>query len=166
MRHFLGLASAPGPLAGGMQPGQVVEPAGASVGWTLNVHSALPYESVQLFVNGAVVQTLQGSPEPGSRRYSGSVDVPPGGWITARVLGANTGWPAMDSYLFAETSPVWFGAVGSTDPAAARQSAAKLLMVLDASEQTVREGYGEAPIPELLGHFAEARARLEQLAAE
>jgi TolB protein len=72
----------------------------------------------------------------------------------------------MDSYLFAETSPVWFGAVGSTDPAAARQSAAKLLMVLDASEQKVREGYGEAPIPELLGHFAEARARLEQLAAE
>ena len=159
-----------GPLlefeAGGMQPGQVVEPAGASVGWTLIVHSALPYESVQIFVNGAVVQTLRGSPEPGSRRYSGSVDVPSGGWITARVLGANTGWPAMDSYLFAETSPVWFGAVGSKDPAAVRQSAARLLMVLDASEQKVREGYGEAPIPELLGHFAEARTRLEQLAAE
>ena len=159
-----------GPLlefeAGGMQPGQVAEPAGASVDWSLDVHSALPYESVQIFVNGAVVQTLEGSPEPGSQRYSGSVEVPSGGWITARVLGANTGWPAMDSYLFAETSPVWFGAVGSTDPAAARESATRLLMVLDASEQKVREGYGDAPIPKLLGHFAEARARLEQLAAK
>ncbi len=159
-----------GPLlefaAGGMLPGQVVDTAGGRVEWNLDVHSALPYDSVQIFVNGVAVQTLEGSPEPGSKRFSGSVDVPAGGWMTARVLGANTGWPAMDSYLFAETSPVWFGSVGSTDPVAARESAARLLMVLDASEQELREGYGEAPIPNLLGHFAEARARLELLAAE
>jgi TolB protein len=144
----------------------VVDTAGGRVEWNLDVHSALPYDSVQIFVNGVAVQTLEGSPEPGSKRFSGSVDVPAGGWMTARVLGANTGWPAMDSYLFAETSPVWFGSVGSTDPVAARESAARLLMVLDASEQELREGYGEAPIPNLLGHFAEARARLELLAAE
>ena len=86
--------------------------------------------------------------------------------MTARVLGGNTGWPAMDSYLFAETSPVWFGKVGSTDPAAARRSAGNLLMVLDASERKLREGYGDLPIPELLGHFAQARARLAELAQE
>jgi TolB protein len=112
------------------------------------------------------VQTLDGSPQAGSKRYEGRVDVPAGGWITARVLGANTGWPAMDSYLFAESSPVWFGQVGSTDPAAAREAARNLSMVLDASEQKLREGYGEIPIPNLLDHFARARGRLEAEAGD
>jgi TolB protein len=147
----------------GREPGQAVGSAGDSLDWTLSVHSALPWESVQIFVNGLVVQRLDGSSEHGSKRYAGSVEVPAGGWMTARVLGGNTGWPAMDSYLFAETSPVWFGKVGSTDPAAARRSAGNLLMVLDASERKLREGYGDLPIPELLGHFAQARARLAEL---
>jgi TolB protein len=158
-----------GPLlefeVGGMEPGQVTKPDADAVSWTLSVHSALPYDRVQIFVNGTAMQTLEGSPEAGSRRYDGSVTVPPGGWITARVLGRNSGWPALDSYLYAETSPVWFGAVGSTDPDALRRSAETLLMVLDVSEAALREGYGEAPIPDLLEHFAQARSRLRAMAA-
>ena len=72
----------------------------------------------------------------------------------------------MDSYLYAESSPVWFGDVGSTDPAAARAAAAKLAMVLDATEQKLKEGYGEIPIPNLEGHFARARGRLVDLIGE
>lgn len=147
--------------AGGKEPGEAIQPTSPRASWTLSVHSPLPWDSVQIFVNGTAVQTLDGSVQAGSKRYEGRVDVPAGGWITARVLGANTGWPAMDSYLFAESSPVWFGQVGSTDPAAAREAARKLSMVLDASEQKLREGYGEIPIPNLLEHFARARGRLE-----
>jgi TolB protein len=153
-----------GPLlefeVGGMEPGQVVDPGGAA-GWTLDVHSALPYESVQIFVNGIAVQTLDGNPRAGSKRYEGSVDLPQGGWISARVLGGNSGWPALDSYLFAESSPVWIGRIGSTEPAAVRRAAENLLMVLNVSEAELKKGYGDAPIPNLLAHFAKARARLE-----
>ncbi len=94
------------------------------------------------------------------------MQAPEGGWVTARVTGENSGWPALDSYLFAETGPVWFGEIGSTDPAAARQSAQTLLMLLDAAQERLKAGYGNAPIPNLLAHFGEARARLEELAAE
>ena len=70
----------------------------------------------------------------------------------------------MDSYLYAESSPVWIGEVGSTDPAAARQSAQNLLMLLDVAEKNLKAGYGNAPIPNLLGHFDKARARLQTFA--
>jgi hypothetical protein len=74
--------------------------------------------------------------------------------------------PALDNYLFAETGPVWFGEVGSTDDAAARRSAQNLLMLLDAAEENLKAGYGNAPIPTLLGHFIDARTRLDALAGE
>lgn len=157
-----------GPLlefkADGKGPGQVIEAQDGTVEWTVNVHSALPFDSLEIFVNGKVVQTFEGNPVAGSKNFQGSVEVPAGGWISARVLGENTGWPAMDSYLFAESSPVWFDHVGSTDPAAARQSAQDLLMVLEVAEKTLITGYGNAPIPNLLEHFAKARARLQTLA--
>jgi TolB protein len=80
------------------------------------------------------------------------------------VLGENGGWPALDSYLYAETSPVWFGEPGSTDPDAARESARTLLMLLDVAEENMRAAYGNAPIPNLLEHFGNARRKLEALA--
>ena len=157
-----------GPLlefaAGGKGPGEAIESKDGSAQWTATVHSALPFSSLEIFVNGVVVQTFDGHSQPGSKKYQGSVDIPPGGWITARVLGDNTGWPAMDSYLFAESSPVWFGQVGSTDPAVVRAAARKLLMVLETSERNLIAGYGNAPIPKLRQHFAEARVRLQSLA--
>ena len=149
----------------GIEPGQAVEATDGSADWSLTVHSALPYDRVQIFVNGLVVEAVEGRFEPGSNRFTGTVDVPAGGWITARVLGENTGWPAMDSYLFAETSPVWFGAVGSTDPDALRRSAEMLAMMLDVSEGELKKGYGDLPIPNLGEHFAKARSRLQALGA-
>jgi TolB protein len=157
-----------GPLleftVGGKEPGQAVEVDGDRIAWALDVHSALPWDRVEIMVNGTAVQSLDGHSTAGSLRYAGEIEVPRGGWATARVLGENTGWPAMDSYLFAETSPIWFGQVGSTEPAARQQSAETLLMVLNASEAKLREGYGEAPIPNLSSHFEQARTRLRALA--
>ena len=144
------------------------DPAGIDagwVGWSLAVHSALPYDSVEIIVNGEVVETQLGSPEPGSARYQGSIEVPVGGWITARVLGPDGGWPAMDSYLYAETNPLWFGRVGSTDPEATRHAAARLLAVLDVAEEKLLAAYGNTPIPNLLEHFQKARIRLQEMSA-
>jgi len=148
----------------GKGPGEAVDASAGTVAWTANVHSALPFERLEIFVNGSVVDTLDGNPAPGSKTYQGSLQVPAGGWVTARVLGDNAGWPALDSYLFAESSPVWFGEVGSTDPIASSQSAQNLLMLLDVAEKNLKAGYGNAPIPNLLEHFGKARARLEAIA--
>ena len=147
----------------GKGPGEVVDSGAGTVNWTANVHSALPWERLQIFVNGTVIETLEGSAEAGSKSYSGSLQVPEGGWVTARVLGENSGWPALDSYLYAESSPVWFGEIGSTDPAVAKQSALTLLMLLDVAEENLKAGYGNAPIPTLLEHFGKARATLQAL---
>ena len=149
--------------ANGKGPGEVIESSDGTLNWTVNVHSALPFDSLEIFVNGTIVQTFEGNPLAGSKNYQGSVEFPAGGWMTARVLGENTGWPAMDSYLFAESSPVWFDKVGSMDPAAARQSAQNLLMVLEVAEKNLKAGYGNAPIPNLLEHFGKAKTRLQSL---
>jgi TolB protein len=148
----------------GQSPGGVVNAGSGSVNWTATVHSALPFARLEIFVNGEVVETLDGNAQAGSKDYQGTLQVPEGGWVTARVTGENPGWPALNSYLFAESSPVWFGEVGSTDSAAARRSARNLLMLLDVAEEDLKAGYGNAPIPNLLAHFGEARARLEELA--
>ncbi|MEM1245674.1 MAG: CehA/McbA family metallohydrolase [Acidobacteriota bacterium] len=146
----------------GERPGGAV--AGAKVDWQLEVYSALPFESVELFVNGTVVQSFAGGPA-GQRSYRGSVEVPSGGWITARATGANPGWPALDSTLFAETAPVWFGAIGSSEPSARRASAQRLLQALDTARTALDLGYGDAEIPKLHSHFDAARAKLVTLAS-
>jgi TolB protein len=148
----------------GKGPGEAVDSSDGSANWSATVHSAMPFDRLEIFVNGNIVETLEGNVQAGSKTYQGSLQVPAGGWMTARVLGDNPGWPALDSYLFAETSPVWFGAIGSMDPVASSQSAQNLLMLLDVAEENLKAGYGNAPIPNLLGHFGKARARLEELA--
>jgi len=147
----------------GQEPGGTVTGAGASVPWRLAVHSALPYERVEIFINGTVVATLAGQQAAGSASYSGTVEVPAGGWVTARVSAEQARWPAMSGTLYAESSPIWFGAIGSTDPVSAGNSAAQLLMALDVAGVRMRAGYGDAPIPKLLAHFASARDRLVRL---
>ena len=148
------------------EPGQVVSEGKKKVKWELDVHSARPYSTVEILVNGEVVTSRKGTAERGSRNYKGSLVVPVGGWVTARVYGGETAWPFMDSYPFAETSPVWFGAIGSTDPEAKRAAANDLLRLLVVSKARLQAGYGETPIPKLLEHFDKARVLLETMSEE
>ena len=150
----------------GNEPGQVIENGLRKSKWNLNVHSALPYESVELFVNGTVVWSTKGDEAAGSRTYKGSINLPHGGWVTARVHGGEVAWPSLNSYTFAETSPVWIGSVGSVDPNASKESAKKLLEVMKGSKERLMEGYGDAPIPNLLDHFQKAREKLEAISKE
>jgi TolB protein len=93
------------------------------------------------------------------------VKAPAGGWIAARAHGGAVQWPAMDSYPFAHTGPAWFGRVGSTDREASRVAARELLQWMDVADKRLAEGFAGAEIPKLKGRFAEARRRLEAIAA-
>ncbi|MEN1727907.1 MAG: CehA/McbA family metallohydrolase [Pseudomonadota bacterium] len=146
----------------GSGPGEVITPSDDAVAWTLTVHSVLPLELIEFFVNGERINTIE-SAGGATQTYSGQLRLPSGGWVTARVTGVNTGWPAHDSYLYAETSPIWIGEVGSTDPDAAAASASTLMMLLDNAQQRLRDGYGDADIPRLEAHFEAARNELESM---
>jgi len=101
----------------------------------------------------------------GSRTYRGNVGLTAGGWVAARARGGEPVWPAMDSYAFAHSNPVWIGRVGSTDRAAMRRSAAALGPVVDAAECRLIAGYGGAEnVPRILEAFAAARRRLAEAA--
>jgi TolB protein len=148
----------------GAEPGEAFDPGSGRISWTADVHSAMPYARLEIFVNGIPVKSFDGNDSAGSKSYSGEIEVPAGGWVTARVTGPYAGWPAMNSDLYAESSPIWIGEVGSLNPEDARRSARQLLEILDQSKTRMVEGYGDAEIPRLLAHFERARKRLTALA--
>ena len=144
--------------------GEVIQTKRNRVSWNLNVHSPLPYDKIEIFVNGIVVANKEAKQEVGTQNFKGSVKVPQGGWVTARVSGGATTWPLLDSYPFAESSPIWFHHRGSINPNSAQQSANELLEVLKVSTLRMKTGYGDHPIPNLIGHFEKAKLKLEEIA--
>jgi len=145
----------------GARPGEATGQ-GGEAGWTLTLAHTGPVSQVDLLVNGAVVETVSGLDGPGVRELSGTLTLPAGGWAAARAHGGEESWPGMNGSVFAQTSPVWIGEVGSRDPAAAQAAARDLLRALDHSEAEVRERYGEIPIPRILERFTLARERLQE----
>lgn len=148
---------------GGVEPGDVVRPDGQRA-WTLDVSSTVPYERAEILVNGEVVWSGPGLAKAGTQSARGSLTLPSGGWIAARVHGGATTWPGMDSQPFAHTAPVWIGAIGRTDSAAAKRAATDLLAALDVAEGRVRQAYRDAPAATLLGRISAARDKLAPLA--
>ena len=145
--------------------GDVIKSKNKKAGWKLKVHSPISYEKVEIFVNGDVVWTKK-SKKGYSETYSGSIEIPEGGWVTARVSGSKSEWPMMDSYIFAESSPLWFDEIGSTAPNAKIDAANKLLKLLEVSEKRMKQGYGENEPPNLSDHFSKAREKLVRIAGE
>ena len=146
----------------GVGPGGLVD--GGSVDYSGAVRSAVPFERVEILVNGEIVATSEGLSEPGLVRFGGSVTLPDGGWVAARAVGGSTRWPSMDSYPFAHTSPVWIGEVGSTDSESRTAAANDLLRALETARMRLEIGYGGAEIPLLTARFEAAKERLEALA--
>jgi TolB protein len=159
-----------GPLlrlsAQGIGPGGVIgSKPGTEVTWELDVASAIPFDTIEVLVNGTVAWSDKGFAAPGTRKWSGKLKAPSGGWIAARIRGGSVTWPAMDSYPFAHTGPAWFGSIGSIDRQAARGSALELLKWLDVADKRLEEGFAGAQIPKLKARFAEARRKLETIAS-
>ena len=143
----------------GKEVGDIINSNKKKLKWELNVYSPVDYDLVEVFVNGDVVWSNK-SKKGNSEIYTGSIEVPKGGWVTARVSGAKSEWPMMDSFIFAETSPIWFNEKGSTVATSKITAAEKLLKILEVSEQRLSLGYGDSEIPKLKAHFAKAKEKL------
>ena len=143
----------------GAMPGGTTQADGRAA-WTLRLHTAVAVTTVDVIVNGEVVDTRAAG--PGARQtFEGEIDLPDGGWVAVRVTGPETtAWPGMDSYAFAHSSPVWIGAVGSVDRAAELRSVTVLEQALAGARSRLEGGYAGSPIPNLLARFDEARAAL------
>ena len=121
---------------------------------------------MEILVNGEVLHKEEGLSVPGEKHLSGTLQLPSGGWVAARVHGGEEHWPAMNGYPFAHSSPVWIGERGSVEPSAAKRAAEELLAVLAVAERRLDEGYGSNPIPKLKARFQEAREHLTRLAEQ
>jgi TolB protein len=146
------------------RPGDVVSSGRRT--WQALLASTTDLDVVELVVNGAVVERLEGIQAGETRRYEGDVDLPEGGWIAARASasdGVDDAWPTMHARPFAHSSPIWIGSIGSTEPAARRRAAADLIRAIDASERSAREAYGEVETPRMQSRFGRARAALREL---
>ena len=142
------------------RPGDVVP--GGDVAWTLDVHSPVPFEKLEILVNGEVVWEDAGLDEPGSRSYGGRIHLPDGGWIAVRARGGDVVWPSMNFMPFAHTAPIWIQEVGSHVSGVRRQAARELLPLLEAARASVEGGYQEGTsIPRLQSRFSEALERLD-----
>jgi len=147
----------------GAGPGGVAPTSsGKEASWKLTVASPIAVETVEVLLNGNAVWKSEGLTEPGKQTFQGSIEVPKGGWLAARVHGGTEQWPGGNGYPFAHTSPVWIHSRGSTDPDAASQAAQDLLRALDVAEKRLADGYGDIPIPKIQARFSEARQKLQR----
>ncbi len=148
-------------LDDGARPGEVTEP--GQRGWEVTLASTTAIDTLEIIVNGQVVERLDGVAAGQSRRIEGSVRLPAGGWVAARAFASDPGddsWPTMHARPFAHSSPIWIGEIGSTEPSARAAAAADLIRAIDASQALARDAYGAVETPRLHARFNDARARL------
>ena len=146
---------------GNAQPGDVIS--NGRQEWNATLISTTDIDVVELVVNGVVVEEFTGIKAGETREYSGSVDLPEGGWVAIRAYASELqedAWPTMHARPFAHSSPVWIGAVGSTEAAARSAAAADLIRAIDAAEQSMRSAYGETEMTRVMARYEEARSRL------
>jgi TolB protein len=144
----------------GATPGGTTEADGRA-GWTLQLYTAVAVSTMDVIVNGEVVESRTAGPDA-HQTFEGEIDLPAGGWVAVRVTGPETTeWPGMDSYAFAHSSPVWIGDIGSVDRAAELRSVAVLEQALAGARSRLEGGYAGTPIPNLQARFDEAQAALE-----
>ncbi len=91
----------------GKEPGDEISLA-AGARASLHVHaealSIAPIDSLEIVANGRIVQSITG--DSAHLTFDGTVDLPHGGWIAARVTGPSSRY-ITDSYAFAQSSPVY-----------------------------------------------------------
>jgi len=92
----------------GRQPGDEIDvPASAPAALHVKVRavSITPMDSLQILVNGDVVETVAAT-DRAHILFDGPIAMPQGGWIAARVLGPGSKYVG-DDYAFAHTTPVY-----------------------------------------------------------
>jgi TolB protein len=92
----------------GRQPGdeiRITADAPGRVRVSAEAVSITPMDSLQILVNGVVARTVAAR-DRSRIVFDGSVEMPDGGWLAARVLGPHSKYIG-DDYAFAHTSPVY-----------------------------------------------------------
>lgn len=148
-------------LSDGARPGDVTQP--GTRGWTATLAGTNAVDTLEIVVNGEVVQSLEGIRAGQTKSLSGEIELPAGGWVAARTYASEPPkdpWPTMHARPFAHSSPIWIGEIGSTEPAARSAAAADLIRAIDAAQRRAREAYGDVETPRLHVRFDAARARL------
>lgn len=148
----------------GVRPGDTTSPGRRA--WQAKLASTTDIDTLEILVNGTVVERLAGVRAGKTRTYTGEVDLPEGGWIAARAYASKRqadAWPTMHARPFAHSSPIWIGTIGSTDPTARAAAASDLIRAIDAAEKQAREAYGDVGAPRLQARFDAARARLAEM---
>ena len=151
-------------LGDGARPGDVTS--SGSRTWQATLASTTDVDSLQIIVNGNVVEELSGVSAGETRIFTGTVNLPDGGWIAARAFAAeqrNDNWPTMHARPFAHTSPIWIGEVGSTESGARADAARDLIRAINAAEMMAHNAYGEIETPRMQARFDEARALLRTM---
>jgi len=146
-------------VGNGAQPGDAV--AAGRQPWRVELASRDPVTTVEIIVNGRVVQQLEGIDGGESRRYEGTVELPEGGWVAARAHGSGIERPGMTDDQFARSWPVWIGRVGSVDADSAAIAATDLVQAIEVAETRAGAAYGEVAMPRLMQRFSAARDRLD-----
>lgn len=145
----------------GLKPGDITE--SGSQKYVLKIASLWPLERVEIIVNGTVVDTLEGVSTKQLTKYTGTVDLPTGGWVAARAYSLapdKDSWPTMHVRPFVHSSPIWINSVGSTMPTTYRQAADDLTKALNAAETRAKLAYGKRRMTKLYDRFEKARAAL------
>ncbi len=93
--------------------------------------SITPLDSLQIVVNGEVVQTVpaKGAANPFDLTFLGPIMLPQGGWVAARVIGPHSDYVG-DDFAFAHTSPVYV--VRNGHPYVSEDDARFLAQTMDA----------------------------------
>ena len=142
-------------------PGEIVK--GGTQNYSLSISTTVTLETVEILVNGKVVQTLAGLDKGELKTYTGSVNLPKGGWVAARAYSSAQqadSWPTMHARSFAHSSPIWINEMGSTDADAKQSASVDLLKAIDAAEKRAKDAYKEQDMPKLYKRFEQARAKL------
>lgn len=147
----------------GKMPGGVIDQPKGKVNWEMEVFTNNPLTHIELLVNGKVVWASKQILATGTRKFTGKISIPSGGWVAARVYGESSHWPLMDSYPFAHTSPIWFGKIGSYDEKVRKETAQQLLKILELSWSKISNAYKDNPVDNQAEYFNRAEQRLEDI---
>jgi len=102
-----------GPLLGFKLGGEMIgselkfDAAQASVPFTAKLRSVVPVDHLEVVCNGKVAQDLKLEDSRDSADAYGTITLNESGWCVLRAWSEKGGYPVMDNYAYATTSPVY-----------------------------------------------------------
>jgi hypothetical protein len=148
--------------------GEVHLPAGAgSVEISGQLNSIVPVDRMEVYFNGAVVDTIRPTEGGKEGAFHKRIPVTHSGWFTFRAISNETHFPVDDVYVVAETSPVYVYC--GDQPIRSREDAEYFVHWIDDITHQAEANTSwrsETERKHVLSQFAEARRILVQRAEE